>query len=80
MFTSLGQYDKAKDYLEKALAIKVQIGDKEGEASSHGNLGAVLTYLGQYDKAKEYVEKALAIRMQIGDRVGEAMDYAKLGG
>lgn len=30
----LGDYLKAKEYLHKALAIRVQIGDKKGEASS----------------------------------------------
>ena len=62
VFQSLGQYDKAKEYLEKALAIRIQIGDKKGEASSYGNLGTVFQSLGQYDKAKEYLEKALAIQ------------------
>ena len=51
MFTSLGQYDKAKEYLEKALAVQIEIGDKEGEASSYENLGTVFESLGQYDKA-----------------------------
>ena len=60
MFESLGQYDKAKEYLEKALDIKIQTGDKRGEASSLGNLGTVFISLGQYDKAKEYLEKALS--------------------
>ncbi|XP_020618385.1 G-protein-signaling modulator 1-like, partial [Orbicella faveolata] len=35
----LGDYDKAKGYLKKALAIRLQFGDKNGEASSYGNLG-----------------------------------------
>ena len=65
MCQSLGQYDKAKEYLEKALGIKIQTGDKRGEASSLGNLGTVFIFLGQYDKANEFLEKALAIRIQI---------------
>ena len=73
MFQSLGQYDKAKEYHEKALAIRIQIGDKRGEAAdSYGNLGTVFQSLGEYDKAKEYHEKALAIRIQIGHKRGEA--------
>ena len=79
MFQSLGQYDKAKEYLEKALAIIIQIGDKKGEASSYGNLGTVFQSLGQYDKAKEYHENALAITIEIGDKEGEAADYGNLG-
>ena len=79
MFESLGEYVKAKEYFEKALAIKIQIGDKQGEATSYGNLGAVFQSLGEYDKAIEYLEKALAIRIRIGDKGGEAADYGNLG-
>ena len=58
MFQSVGEYDKAKEYLEKALAIRIQIGDKEGEAADYANLGTVFQSVGEYDKAKEYLEKA----------------------
>ena len=78
MFKYLDQYDKAKEFLEKALAIRIQIGDKQGEASSYGSLGTLLQSLGQYDKAKEYLEKGLGIRKQIGDKEGEAADYRNL--
>ena len=64
MFQSLGEYVKARDYLEKALAIRIQIRDKQGEASS-----TVFQSLGEYDKAKDYLEKALAINR---DKKGEA--------
>ena len=39
----LGDYDKGKDYLEKALAIQTQIADKQGQATSYGNLGGVFS-------------------------------------
>ena len=45
----LGECDKAKEYIEKGLAIRLQIGDKEGEASSDNNLGTVFRFLGEYD-------------------------------
>ena len=79
MFQSLGEYVKARTYLEKALAIRVEIGDRKGEASSYGNLGTVFQSVGEYHKAREYHEKALAIRVEIGDREGEAADYGNLG-
>ena len=41
VFQSIGEYDKAKEYLEKALAIGIQIGDLNGEARSYGNLWTV---------------------------------------
>ena len=49
---SVGEYDKSKEYLEKALATKKEIGDKRGEASSFKNSGPVFIFLGKDDKAK----------------------------
>ncbi|XP_022805634.1 tetratricopeptide repeat protein 28-like, partial [Stylophora pistillata] len=76
---SLDEYQKAKEYYEKALTIQMQIGDKGGEAATYGNLGNVLRSLGEYQKAKEYYEKALAIKMPIGDKGGEGRTYVNLG-
>ena len=75
----LGQYDKAEEYLQKALVIRTEIGDREGEAADYGNLGAVFQSLGQYDKAKEYLQKALVITTKIGNRKVEASCYGNLG-
>ena len=79
VLTSLGEYQKAKEHHEKALAIRMEIGDRQGEAVNYGNLGSVFYSLGEYKKAREHYEKALAIRMEIGDRQGEAADYDNLG-
>ena len=65
MFQSLGQYDRAKEYLQKALITRTEIGDREGEANDYGNLGTAFRSLRQYDKAVEYLQKALAIRMKL---------------
>ena len=78
MYTSLGDYVKAREYLQKALAIRIEIGDRKGEASDYGNLGTVFHSLGEYAVAKEYIDKALAIKTNIGDRRGEASDYGNL--
>ena len=70
---------KEKQYIEKALAIRKEIGDRKGEGPDHGNLGTLFHSLGEYEKAKEYMERTLAIRKQNGDRKGEAADYGNLG-
>lgn len=75
VFISLGEYDKAKEYLEKALAIKIRIVDKQGEEAIYSNLGTVFKRLRECDKAKGYLEKALAIKKRIGDKTGEATSY-----
>ena len=79
MFQLLGQHDKAKEYLQKALAIKTAIGDRKGEGTCYGNLGTVFQSLGQYDKATEYLQKALVITIEIGDRGEEGSCYGNLG-
>ena len=58
MFQFLGEYQKAKEYYEKALAIAIEIGDRNGEGTRYGNLGVVFQSLGEYQKAKKYYEKA----------------------
>ena len=79
MFCSLGEYVKAEEYLQKALKIRKEIGDKNGEAKDYGNLGSVFCSLGEYVKAEEYLQKALKIRKEIGDKNGEATAYQNLG-
>ena len=67
------------EYLEKALKLTKETGDREGEAASTNNLGSLYLALGEHDKAIEYAEKALAIRKEIGDRKGEMSSYTLLG-
>ena len=52
MCQSLGEYGKAEEYQRKALAIRKEIGDREGEAACYGNLGTVYHSLGEYAKAE----------------------------
>ena len=79
VFRLLGQYDKAKEYLPKALVIATEIGDRNGEGSCYDNLGTVFHSLGQYDEAKEYFQEALLITTEIDKREGEGSCYANLG-
>ena len=71
-YDSLGQYDKAIEHYNQALADLVKILDP-------GNrvfvvvcvfLGIAYGNLGQYDKAIEHHNQALAISREIGDRRG----------
>ena len=78
MFQSLGHYEKAREYQEKALAIRIEIGERDGEATSYGNLTGFFLSLGKYAKADGYVKKAMAVRKGINKRSGEAVDYRHL--
>jgi tetratricopeptide (TPR) repeat protein len=62
-----GEYDAARPYLERALAIreKVMGADHPNTAQSLNNLGMLLQDTGEYDAARPYLERALAIREKV---------------
>ena len=71
---SLGEYDKARQYFEKGLEIRKEIGDRAGQAALYYNLGRLLCYSpGEPAIAEGYLEKALSISQDIGDLEKEFM-------
>ena len=66
-FHSVGEYAKAEEYLQKALPISTEIGDKHGQASCYINLGVVFLSVGEYAKAEEYFRKAIQLGKDTGD-------------
>ena len=68
VFQSIGQYDKAKEYLQMALVIRTEIGDKEGEAANLTNFRILSRTVGDYKVSEVCLEKALSISRDIGDR------------
>ena len=61
-----GEYAKAKDYFEKALAIAKETGYKKTEATSSLSLGILLKSLGDYSKSEKHLEKALRMTKKNG--------------
>jgi CHAT domain-containing protein len=61
------------------LAIKREIGDRNGEAASLNNLGNAYNFLGQYPKAIEFFQQSLAIEGEIGGRNEVAQSMNNLG-
>ncbi len=61
-----GQYDKALEFHQKALAILLkQLGaDHPKVATSYHNIGVVHNSKGEYDLALEYYQKALALQLK----------------
>ncbi|MEA5464591.1 tetratricopeptide repeat protein [Leptothoe sp. PORK10 BA2] len=74
-----GQYERAIDFHQQSLAIKREIGDRQGEANSLGNLGSAYYSLSQYERAIDFHQQSLAIDREIGDRQGEALSLNNLG-
>ncbi|MEQ9403449.1 MAG: tetratricopeptide repeat protein [Cyclobacteriaceae bacterium] len=60
-YESIGQYDKAVDFLTQSLQIKTEQGNMGSAASTMSNLSLVYEQIGNLDKAIEYLEKALEI-------------------
>ncbi len=79
----LSNFDKALEYYEKSLAIRLKVhGDQHpSTGTSYDNLGSVWDYKGEYDKAIEYFEKSLAIRLKVhGDQhPSTGISYNNLG-
>src|SRR3954471_8352614 len=76
---SLGEYRRAIDLYEQALAIIRETGDRLSEAITLGNLGLCYANLGKPRRAIELYEQDLAIIREIGDRRGEAMALGNMG-
>ncbi|MBW4493294.1 MAG: tetratricopeptide repeat protein [Oscillatoria princeps RMCB-10] len=64
---------------QQCLIIYTAIHDRQGQASSLGNLGITYDSLGDFEKAIEYHEVHLAISREIKDRQGESNSLGNLG-
>ena len=78
MFFNVGEYDKAEEYYENALAIRIETQDRKGEATDYGNLGNVFLRLGKFAKAKKYFEKAIWLSKKLGFREVELVNQLHL--
>jgi len=67
------------EWLEEALKISREIGDRRGEGAKLGNMGNTYSHLSEPRKAIEYYEQALKISREIGDRRGEGNRLGELG-
>ncbi|MBN2119124.1 MAG: tetratricopeptide repeat protein [Anaerolineales bacterium] len=70
----------AHDYLEQALSIARQTGDRRLKSRSLNNLGNSAGYVRRdYAAAREYYEESYLINHETGDRSTEAVTLANLG-
>lgn len=66
MYDKLGQYARALEYFEQALAITSEIGNRHGEGNDLSRLGLVYRNLGQYQDASTAFQKSLSIYEALG--------------
>ena len=64
---AMGQYDRAMDYHQQALAINREIKKRRFEAGDLAAIAGVYEAMGQYDRAVDYFQQALAINKEAKD-------------
>ena len=81
--SNFGSYDKALEYYEKSLAIRLKTlgGEHPDMAKSYNNIGIIWKNIGEYDKALEYYEKCLSIELKTlgGEHPDVASSYNNIG-
>ena len=78
-YSSLGEYQEAMNYYEKALEINTAIGNKSGIAANIGNMGTLYCILGEPQKAINNFENAFKINTAIGNKPGISINKGGLG-
>ncbi len=78
-FGDVGNYDKAKEYLRKALEVSDRAGNLLGMAHSYYDLGIAYHNTGYLNEAMGFYEKCLEIYENIGDPWGLIEIYNALG-
>lgn len=79
IFSNRAAYFEAKENYKKALAIRLDAGDKKSAANTLNNLGVVAKNEGDYPEAIRYHLEALKIRELILDSAGIASSYNNMG-
>jgi tetratricopeptide (TPR) repeat protein/transcriptional regulator with XRE-family HTH domain len=75
----LGDLDRARSHLTTALGLYRELGNTNGMADVHLNLGIVARREGRYPDALEEGGRALELSRHDGDRVGEARAMNNIG-
>lgn len=79
IYGQLGDHQRARDHLERALSISREIGDRKNERRWLHNLGNVHALLGDYEKAINYYEQTLNLNLLFNDKLGEETCLGELG-
>ena len=79
VYRMLGQLERARECLEKALQIYSQDENHVGEGRVFNDLGRVFADIGNRERAKGDYEEALRIYQEQGDRLGEGSALNNLG-
>jgi tetratricopeptide (TPR) repeat protein len=70
MYRERGEFDRAAEYLERALKFAQSLGDPRWEAYAWLNLAVAAQERGSHDEARRGLERSLAMFQQAGDGQG----------
>ena len=79
VYRMLGRMERAREYLEKALQIYHQEGNRVAEGRVLNDLGRVFAEIGNGERARSDYEEALRICQEQGDPLGEGSALKNLG-
>ncbi|NNC95596.1 MAG: AAA family ATPase [Chitinophagales bacterium] len=74
-----GKFKAAKDFMERSVAIAVEIGDKAIENTTNFNIGNILDNMGMVEQSQAVYEMVLEKSRLFGDRTLEAGVLSALG-
>jgi predicted ATPase/DNA-binding SARP family transcriptional activator len=74
-----GEYERARETLERALAIFRDAEDREGIAQALHALGNASRSTGELDLGRQWLEEALALRHELGNRRDIGVTISSLG-
>jgi len=80
-YKEIGEYDKAKYWLQKGLDIYIDLGDKKQLSMIYANLGLIYVDQGSYAKAEEYLLRGMDLATQmssLSSQKNRHLDFAHL--
>ena len=75
----MARYQQSVTYLEQALTIACEIGDRRSQGKHLANLGLSSSNLGRYQQAVTYLEQALVVAREFGDLSSQGRHLGHLG-
>ena len=76
---SLGNLQRAIEYLTRALVIACECDERAKQATVLGSLGSAHFSMGEYKRAIKFYAQALAVARELGDRKGQGTYLGNLG-
>ncbi|KXJ14764.1 Tetratricopeptide repeat protein 28 [Exaiptasia diaphana] len=76
---SYGQFNKAIEHQQRALAAAKELGDRRLEGTVKRNFGMCYQHVGKHTAAKSYFTEFLQIAKEIEDKIAEADAHQRLG-